>query len=321
VPNIKLRNYLPFRFYKPNFGETLKKRYIISVHAQNRTNIDKNRIKTKFVFNLETHFKHIEPENILRGYHGISLNDAEFTHTIRGSVFDNLLDIEVHQERLSELTGLLETGFSQSKNLLADIQALENAEPGDLRDWRIGEALAEVVLEENFKCRFHWNELRDARNPKGNKTGADLVGFIESEGNVLFLFGEVKTSSENVKRPPQVMTKADGIENQLIDLYNNRNKRQILITYLKSKTIDLPNSHPFKVDYNLALRSYYAISQLYHLIGVLIRDVEADHKDVSISYHRIKTTILNPIGLKLIALYTSIQKSNWRNIINSNIEE
>ena len=172
----------------------------------------------------------------------------------------NFLNIEVQQDRLSELAGLLETGFSQSDNLLADIQALEKAEPEDLRTWRIGEALAEVVLEENFQYRFRWNERRDARNPKGNKTGADLVGFIESEGSVLFLFGEVKTSSETANRPPQVMTNEVGIENQLKDLYNDKNKRQILITYLKSKTRDLPDFHPFKVDYNLALRSYYAIT-------------------------------------------------------------
>lgn len=264
---------------------------------------------------MEISFEYIEPESNLRGYHGISLNDAEFTQTLNGSVFDNLLDIKVNQDRILELTGLLETGFSQSENLLADIQSLENATPDDLRDWRIGEAFAEVILEEKFQCRFHWNELRDARNPKGNKTGADLVGFIESEGNVLFLFGEVKTSSETTNRPPQVMTKADGIENQLKDLYNDSNKRQILITYLKSKTIELPDLHPFKIDYNRALRSYYAINQTYQLIGVLIRDVEADDRDVSISYNRIKTTILNPIGLKLIALYTSIQKSNWSKII------
>lgn len=271
---------------------------------------------------METHFEHIEPDNNLRGYHGISLDDAEFAQTLSSSVFDNLLDIDVNQNRISELTGLLETGFSQSENLLADIQALEDATPDDLRTWRIGEAFAEVILEENFQCRFHWNELRDARNPRGNKTGADIVGFIESKGDVLFLFGEVKTSSETTNRPPQVMTKSDGIENQLKDLYNDRNKRQILITYLKSKTIELQELHPFKIDYDKALRSYYAINQSYQIIGVLIRDVEVDDRDVTISYERIKTTILNPIGLKLIALYTSIQKSNWSNIIiSSNTEE
>ncbi|HEX5551660.1 MAG TPA: hypothetical protein VFX43_00335 [Chitinophagaceae bacterium] len=266
---------------------------------------------------MEIRFEHIEPDSNLRGYQGLLLDNAEFTRTLQGPVCNNLVDIEVQQEMLLELTGLLNTGFSQSESLLTDIRVLESENPEDLREWRIGEALAEVILEEKFQCRFHWNELRDARNPKANKAGADLVGFIESEGSVLFLFGEVKTSSETANRPPQVMTKADGIENQLKALYNDKRKRQILITYLKSKTRDLPDSHPFQKDYNLALRSYYTGRQAYQLIGILVRDIESDHRDISISYHKMKAVILHPIGIKLIALYTSVQKSNWHSIITS----
>lgn len=262
-------------------------------------------------------YQHID--NNLREYQGVFLENPEIFDHLTGSVLNNLLDKEVQASILKDLTGLLETGFS-SVHILADIQALENAEPEDLRDWRIGEAMAEVVLEENFHCRFHWNELRDARNPKGNKTGADLVGFIENDNNVLFLFGEVKTSSETANRPPQVMTKADGIENQLKDLYSNRTKRQILITYLKSKTMSLATDDPFKKDYDLAQRSYY-ISEQYQLIGVLVRDVESNDRDLSVSYNRIKSTILNPVGLKLIALYTSIPSTDWHKIIKGIIEE
>jgi hypothetical protein len=256
-------------------------------------------------------YQHID--NNLREYQGVFLENSEISDHLTGSVRNNLLDKEVQASILKDFTGLLETGFS-SVHILADIQALENAEPEDLRYWRIGEAMAEVVLEENFHCRFHWNELRDARNPKGNKTGADLVGFIEVENNVLFLFGEVKTSSEVSNRPPQVMTKADGIENQLKALYSDRTKRQILITYLKSKTLTLSNDNPFKMDYDLAFQSYY-ISDQFQLFGVLVRDVPSNERDVSISYNRIKTSILNPIGLKLIALYTSIPSSDWHKII------
>lgn len=240
------------------------------------------------------------------------------TH-LQTSVRNNLLDKEVQNLILNDLTGLLGTGFS-SESILADIQALENAEPDDLREWRIGEAMAEVILEENFQCRFHWNELRDSRNPKGNKTGADLVGFVECENSVLFLFGEVKTSSETASRPPQVMTKADGIENQLKDLYSNRKKRQVLITYLKSKTMTLAADNSFKKDFDLALRTYY-VSEHYQLIGVLVRDIISDEMDVSVSYNRIKSTILNPVGLKLVALYTSIPSSKWHRIIKGAIEE
>ena len=175
------------------------------------------------------------------------------------------------------------------------------------------------ILEEHFACRFHWNELRDARNPKGNKTGADLVGFIEIDGEILFLFGEVKTSSEN-SRPPQVMTNEKGIEKQLLDLYDNPNKRLTLISYLKSKAKLFPNEHQFKIDLNEGIKSYYSENNKYQLIGVLVRDIESSKRDVLPSYNRLKRDILEPIGLQLLALYVPINSSDWLETINGSEE-
>ncbi len=220
-------------------------------------------------------------------------------------------------ERLRALRD--ETGFEVSEGLLADIQALEG-ENIQVQNFRVGEAYTEVILEQEFSCRFYWNELRDARNPKGNKTGADLVGFIEIGGQVLFLFGEIKTSSETANRPPQVMTGADGIERQLTDLYSSRAKRQILISYLKSKVSLFPDEHPFKIDFGSGLRAYYSNPEDYKLIGVLIRDVEPDERDLSLSYRRLRTRILEPVGLKLLALYLPIQQNDWISIINETTE-
>ena len=176
---------------------------------------------------MDVCYQNIESKN--RYYKGIEILDEETRTFLCNDIKKNILDSE-QKESLSELLKSLpkETGFEMSESLMVDIQSLEN-DSVNVPSWRIGEAMAEVVLEKGFKCRFHWNELRDARNPKGNKTGADLVGFIESEGQVLFLFGEVKTSSETQNKPPQVMTKSDGIENQLKELYNSREKRLILI--------------------------------------------------------------------------------------------
>jgi len=57
------------------------------------------------------------------------------------------------------------------------------------------------MLEKHFHCRLYWNELRDTRNLKGNKTGADLVSLIEVDNEILFLFGEVKLHQKlNVQR-------------------------------------------------------------------------------------------------------------------------
>lgn len=262
-------------------------------------------------------FEHIE--NSVRSYHGIALDEQECRDQLQNTVKDNLQDRVEWQDSLDRLRALRdETGFEASEGLFADIQALESAEI-QVQQFRVGEAYAEVVLEQEFSCRFHWNENRDARNPKGNKTGADLVGFIESDGQVLFLFGEVKTSSETDNRPPQVMTNAHGIESQLRDLYNDRYKRLTLITYLKNKMRHFPDGHPFRTDFKASERSYYS-DEDFHLIGVLVRDIEHDERDISLSYGRLKNHILVPRGIKLLAMYLPISKENWIEIINRKSE-
>lgn len=254
-----------------------------------------------------------------RNYRGISVNDEECRSHLKGPVKNNLIDREELADSLNRLRTLRDdTGFAANEGLLADIQNLESQEV-ETQQFRVGEAYAEIFLEREDACRFYWNENRDARNPKGNKTGADLVGFIEVQGQVLFLFGEVKTSSEVANRPPQIMTNADGVEQQLRNLYNDRNKRLILISYLKNKMRHYPENHQFRTDFELGQRSYYSGNINYQLIGVLVRDVNPDHRDISLSYTRLKTHILEPHGIKLIALYLPIRKEEWIGILNENL--
>lgn len=263
-------------------------------------------------------YEHIN--NRYRSYHGISIDKHRCHAHLKGAVKDNLLDREERQNSLDILMALHEdTGFDTTEELMADIQALESEEV-NVQHFRVGEAYAEVILEEKFECRFHWNENRDTRNPKGNKTGADLVGFVELNGQVLFLFGEVKTSSETANRPPQVITSADGMEQQLRDLYDDKAKRQVLISYLQSKMRHYPKGHPFKTDFDASLRAYYSNNCQFQLIGVLVRDVAHDERDISISYHRLSRHILEPNGIKLVALYLPIQKEEWLSIINERAE-
>ncbi|HTI60102.1 hypothetical protein [Mucilaginibacter sp.] len=261
-------------------------------------------------------FKYQHIESQLRGYDGVIIEEDACKNYLAGAVKGNLTDLEQRESLLEALESLkTDTGFD-SEGLLVDIQALENPEV-DVPEWRIGEAMAEAFLEQDMQCRFHWNELRDARNPKGNKTGADLVGFIEMDGQVLFLFGEVKTSSETANRPPQVMTNSTGIESQLKDLYNDRAKRLILISYLQSKAVLYPAGHAFKEDFKQALNIYFnaAGDAPYKLIGILVRDVEPDENDVSESYHKLKALIPAPLALRLMALYMPIAKEKWLDIV------
>ena len=263
-------------------------------------------------------YNHTDTE--FRSYYGWQYDENECRGLLRNEVRSNLLDKEEQDafvQDLEDLAGLPATGFD-GQRLLADIQAVREEDPIDQRTWRIGEAFAEVALEKELAVRFHWNELRDARNPKGNKTGADLVGFIEVNGDVLFLFGEAKTSSETSNRPPQVMTGGGQLEEQLKDLYLDRQKRTILIRYLANKTRSLEDNNPFKEDYKRALSSYYASNHPnYQLIGVLIRDVDPDEKDIQASYERLKLEIIDPKGLKLVACYIPITKQNWSNLIDN----
>ena len=255
-------------------------------------------------------------ETRTRSYQGASFDEEECRSHLENEVKDNLLDNEEREAVLNQLKALKEeTGFDVSETLLADLETLENKQ-ADMQLFRVGEAYAEIVLEQEFACRFHWNENRDARNPRGNKTGADLVGFIELDGQVLFLFGEVKTSSEIASRPPQVMTNKGGIENQLRDLYQNREKRSILISYIQNKARLFPEGHPFKEDFDAGLRTYYSGEGTCQLVGVLVRDVEPNEKDLSPSFNRLKEEIAEPKGLNLLAIYLPVSKDNWLNVIN-----
>ncbi|GIV26637.1 MAG: hypothetical protein KatS3mg027_0451 [Bacteroidia bacterium] len=254
-------------------------------------------------------------ENLTKSYTGYSLEKQEITTLFQTDVKSKLLDTSQRKELLNHLNTLLQdTGFEKSETLLVDIQTLQNKRV-DVQDFRIGEALAEVVLENNFKCRFYWNELRDARNPKGNKTGADLVGFIEINDTVLFLFGEVKTSSEQAS-PPQVMTNPDGMEKQLLNLYQDQNKRLFLISYIQNK-LNLNNNTNFKSDFEAAKNQYYTNNVCnYILYGILVRDTKADENDLKSSYEKLNNEVLENAGLNLLALYVPIPKNEWLKIIN-----
>jgi len=264
---------------------------------------------------MDVAYKH--EDSCYNSYEGYEFNDEEVRFLYSNKVRNFLIDKDETYKFRNDLYSLIQkSGFTPNQQLLIDLQALDKIHPGDLRDWRIGEAFAHVILEEHFNVRFYWNERRDVRNPKGNKPGADLVGFIGIDDSVLFLFGEVKTSAEN-KYPPKVMTNKDGIEEQLINLIENSEKRMFLIQYLANKTRSFDDTHPFKRDYKLAFENYYnySSSNNFQLIGILVRHkVKSDNKDVSKSYEKIKAKI-DKAGLKLIALYLPMPMEEFKSLL------
>src|SRR5690606_14251296 len=103
-------------------------------------------------------------------------------------------------------------------------------------EWRIGEYLAECLLEDKYNAKFYYNSSRDSKNPNANETGADLVGLVQINEDVCFLFGEVKTSNDK-RCPPNVVYGKSGMIYQLETLRDNVQKRNDLVKCIWGKAV------------------------------------------------------------------------------------
>ncbi len=246
-------------------------------------------------------------------YEGFLYQKEEIESIFPNQIKEKLFDSEGTNELVDHLSNLdlddiNSTGFNDK--WLIDVLSLENIITNH-KDWRIGEAFAEFHLEDCHSCRFYYNELRDARNVNGNKTGADLVGFIELGEDTVFLFGEVKTSNEE-KYPPQVLYSRHGMIDQLKNLATNPQTKNTIVRYLGFKVKDLESGNPFKADYLKALQNYYI--DKFSLVGVLVRDTTSNVKDIETRYKALKTSI-SATGLKMLALYIPIKMGDWNNLV------
>lgn len=252
-----------------------------------------------------------QTDSKIHGYQGLEVPDADVKNHFPKDVIEKINDFEGTGAMVEAFSGSIPlTGFDINV-LLLDILSLD----APANEWRIGEAYAEFFLETNMGARFYWNEIRDQRNINSNKTGADLVGFIEMDGDTVFLFGEVKTSNDP-KRPPEVLYGKSGMIQQLEDLTTDRLKVNALIRYLGTKAMLYSATDSFRIDYEKALTSYISNMNKYNLFGVLVRDIPPDERDIKSRYKALKNLINTDTGLQLLALYISIDQSKWSDIVN-----
>ena len=257
-----------------------------------------------------------ENNNKWSAYQGIVLKDG-FDEYLSSRVRGRFYDIEGTKALIEEFRDIPSTGFEE--RLLIDI--FSTSPPID--DWKIGEALAECYLEDFEKVRFYYPSSRDAKNPKANLQGADLVGFVDvDEETTIFLFGEVKTSGDK-NSPPQVMYGRSGMIDQLRDIKNNPNLRKSLIRWLGFKVKALSDDDPFKKDYQKALKVYLkeGAEHKYFLFGILIRDTEPKDTDLKSRYESLKSDLSNGAQLKLVALYIPMPIKDMKDYIINKGEE
>lgn len=136
---------------------------------------------------------------------GLTWTEEELDDAVEGPVAVTLFDDDGKADIEEILTGLAETEFADEnlRRVLAD--------PEEVEDWRVGEAIAESYLTDHRECYFPWPDGRDERKSGSSLPGADLVGLHADEEGDCLAFGEVKTSSE-AKYPPGAMHGRTGLK-------------------------------------------------------------------------------------------------------------
>ena len=88
---------------------------------------------------------------------GLKWSGDDLDTALNGPVAAVLFDDEGRANIEEILTGLAETDFAQQglQRVLAD--------PNDIENWRVGEAIAESYLTDHRRCYFPWPDGRDER--------------------------------------------------------------------------------------------------------------------------------------------------------------
>jgi hypothetical protein len=219
----------------------------------------------------------------------------ELKDFLSGPVAARLNDTEGGEELRSHLRGLNLTGMGH--------QALEEVLAADVpeeRDWAVGEALAEAILEEHHDVVLPWNTERDKRNPFASLPGADIIGFQSDGDSHRLALGEVKCSSEE-QWPPQVMSgRSGGIGHQLDSLASNLGTICQLLKWLLPRV----KGTTHQVSFNNAFSRYFDSGcRDVTLFGILIRDKDAREQDLQARGRSLGRSLQTPTRCQLIALY------------------
>ena len=223
---------------------------------------------------------------------GLTWSDEELDAALRERVSSLMFDDEGKADIESMLGALAETEFAQEslREVLAD--------PDDIENWRVGEAIAETYLIDCRDCLFPWPDGRDERKRGSSLPGADLVGFRTDEDGDVLVFGEVKTSTE-AQYPPSAMYGRTGLKQQLEDLRDCERIRDDLLKYLCHRA----KAAPWRSRFEAASRRYLQNKSDVQLYGVLIRDVDPHADDLRVRIKNLSEDCPEGTRIELLALY------------------
>lgn len=220
--------------------------------------------------------------------------DSAFNDFLQGPVAARLNDTTGHDALTEHLRGLSLTGMGHDS--LEEVLA---AEVPETRDWAVGEALAEAVLEAQHDVVLPWNTERDKRNPFASLPGADIVGFQRNGESHRLALGEVKCSSE-AQSPPQVMSGRSGMTHQLDTLASNLATLCQLLKWLLPRVKGTEHETAFN---NACTRYFNSGNRDLVLFGVLIRDQAVNETDLRARGRSLAGRLQAPSCCRLLAFY------------------
>lgn len=221
---------------------------------------------------------------------GFSYSEDELNMALAGEVREIVFDSN-GQKQVIDI--LMETGFS--KDNIEKVLVPFTTTP---EDWRVGEGIAECYLSQHRQCFFPWPDSRDERKIGSSLPGADLVGFQIIEEDAYFVYGEVKTSSEN-KYPPQVLTGRSGLQAQIEDLRDNEKTKCTLMKYLAYRC----KGQDWEKYFKSAAKKFIKCPKNIRIFGVLIRDTEVNQKDIEARVENLSKKEHPETHIEILVLY------------------
>ncbi len=230
---------------------------------------------------------------------GLQWSNEELKSALQGEVAAALFDDEGKANIEAILATSAQTDFAQDglRRILED--------PEKIKNWKVGEAIAETYLTKHRSCNFPWPDSRDERKSGSSLPGADLVGFARVDDGDCLAFGEVKTSSER-RYPPGAMYGRTGSEKQLENLRDSEAIRDDLVRYLCHRA----ESAWWRAQFEHSVGRYLRDKSDIQLFGFLVRDVEPHGNDLKSRVDSLATGCPEATRIELLALYLPIGSLN-----------
>ena len=241
-----------------------------------------------------------EHSNVVCAAH-VASDAAACAAWLAGEVRARVYDEELAQAFDEDLQTLAAEGFSTE-----ELQKIAAAPEPDSTVGDIGEAIADLFLIERSDAKLPSNRRRDLRSGKGSLPGADIVGFsLSGKNGVEFLFGEVKSSSQNVFPPGVMGSGPDAMPAQLARLATEVLAQKRLVMYLFARS----SSPADRALYMEALKQF--ARGVFTLAGVLVRDTLPNQKDVTGPAQNLSAKLPSGRLVRLHVLHLSVNAEQW----------